>query len=151
MLRTLPVSLYLVLLLILVAANISLYRTLFASRALEVRALDVGKGDATLVRMQNGATILIDIGPDASILRALGSALPPWQRKIDIVILTGTKKSVVGGLPDVLNRYTVSQQITLTESQRLSLDANTFIDIVLLKDTPSNIYLSHTGTTTKIR
>jgi len=136
MLRTLPVSLYLILLLVLSAANISFYRTLSTTRAIEVRALDVGEGKATLVRMPNGATILINTGPDASILRALGNTLPPWQREIDLVLLTGSKKSEVGGLPDVLNRYVVQQQMTITESRRLTAGAGAYIDIVLTSDGP---------------
>lgn len=136
MLRTLPVGFYLLLLLILIVANISFYRTLSTTRAIEVRALDVGEGDATLVRMPNGATILINTGPDASILRALGSTLPPWQREIDLVLLTGTEKKEVGGLPDVLNRYAVQQQMTITESRRLSSGAGSYIDITLAPDGP---------------
>ena len=54
-------------------------------------------------------TILVDTGPDAGILRALGLALPMWQRSIDAVILTGTKTSFVGGLPEVQDRYRVSK------------------------------------------
>ncbi len=136
MLRGLPKRLYFIVCFVLLIANIQIYRTIFAPRVLEMQTLDVGKGDATLVRMQNGATILIDTGPDASILRALGSALPPWQRKIDIVILTGTKKSVIGGLPDVLNRYTVGQQVTITQNERLTFNDGTSIDIALTPDGP---------------
>ena len=57
----------------------------------------------------DGKTILVDTGPDAGILRALGLALPMWQRSIDAVILTGTKTSFVGGLPEVQDRYRVSK------------------------------------------
>ena len=128
-------SFYLILFFILIAANVSVYRTIFIGQALEVTVLDVGeKGSATLVRAPGGATILIDTGPDASILRALGEALPPWQRNIDAVILTSTKKASGGGLPDVLNRYDVAQQVTLTRSQRLVFGDGTFIDISLTSD-----------------
>lgn len=93
---------------LLVATNINIYRSILAPRALEVSVLDVGKGNAALVRAPSGATLLIDAGPDAGILRALGAALPMWQRRIDAVILTGTKTSLVGGLPEVEHRYRVS-------------------------------------------
>lgn len=93
---------------ILIAANVSLYRVLFAPRALEVSVLDVVKGNAVLVRTPGGMTVLVNVGPDASILRALGGALPPWRRRIDAVILTSTKASSVGGLPAVESRYRVS-------------------------------------------
>ena len=113
------------------AANILIYRAVLAPRTLGVTALEVGKGDATLVRTPSGRTILIDTGPDASILRALGMALAPWQKKIDAVILTSTKKNSVGGLPDVLSRYKIAQQITITGSKRLSFEEGSYVDILI--------------------
>ena len=92
---------------ILMAANIFVYRTTVAPRVLKVSVLEVGKGNAILIQSPSEKTFLIDVGPDASILRALGEALPMWQRNIDAVILTGTKNSFVGGLPEVENRYRV--------------------------------------------
>jgi len=123
-------NLYLFLFFILIAVNISVYRTIAIGQALEVTVLPVSeKGRATLVRAPGGATLLIDTGPDASILRALGNELPPWRRRIDAVILTSTKKASTGGLPDVLNRYDVVQQIPITESRRLVFGDGTSIDI----------------------
>lgn len=109
-------SFYFLLLCGLVAANVSIYRTIFAPRALEITVLEVGKGEATFVRTSSGETLLIDAGPDASILRALGSALPIWQRNIDAVILTSTKASLVGGLPEVESRYHVSTPIYIGDA-----------------------------------
>ncbi len=106
--RSLPTSLYFLLLCGLIAANVSIYKVIFAPRVLEINVLAVGKGHAALVRTPHGKNILVDTGPDVSILRALGSALPMWQRNIDAVILTGMKASFAGGLPEVENRYQVS-------------------------------------------
>lgn len=91
---------------LLIAANVSLYRAIFAPHVLEASVLDVGeKGSAALVRTPGNMTVLINAGSDASILRALGGALPLWQRRIDAVILTGTKTALAGGLPDIERRY----------------------------------------------
>jgi hypothetical protein len=60
---------------ILIAANISIYRVIFAPRALEVSGLNAGKRNATLVRTPNKTTILVNAGPDASILRVLGAGV----------------------------------------------------------------------------
>lgn len=106
--RVLSTSFYFLLLCGLVVANVNIYGTIFAPRTLEVAVLEVGKSKATLVQTSSGETLLIDAGPDASILRALGSALPMWRRNIDAVILTGTKASLVGGLPEVESRYHIS-------------------------------------------
>ncbi len=100
-------SFYAVLFFILIAANICIYQTVFAPRMLTIAILDVGKGDAVLIRTPNNKTLLVDAGPDASILRALGTALPEWQRNIDVIALTGTKSNSVGGLPEVLQKYHV--------------------------------------------
>jgi len=106
---------YFILFFILIAVNFTIYRTFFAPRVLEVSVLEVGPpaggGNATLVRTPNGKTLLIDTGPDASILRALGAALPFWQRRVDAVALTSEKTASVGGLPDVKNRYAVPTPI----------------------------------------
>lgn len=105
----LPARFCLLLLLGLVIGNVRVYQTVFAPPVLKVSVLDVGKkGGATLIRSPGGATLLVDTGPDASILRALGKELPPWQRSIGAVLLTGTKASLIGGLPEVKSRYRVS-------------------------------------------
>lgn len=105
MLRELPVTLYLFIIFGLIAANFFIFRDILAPRMLVVTALEVGKGSATLVQTPDKKTILIDTGPDASILRALGLALPPWRRTIDAVILTSGKAGMTGGLADVTSRY----------------------------------------------
>jgi len=96
----------------LFAANFLIYRTILTPQVLNVSILEVGPqtggGSAILVRTPNDKNILINTGPDASILRALGTALSPWQRDIDTVVLTSTKTSETGGLQDVINRYHVS-------------------------------------------
>lgn len=93
----------------LVALNTSVYREIFAPPVGKISVFEEGEGDrAILVRTPHNRTILVDTGPDASILRALGETLPMWQRKIDAVILTGTKSSFTGGLPEVESRYHVA-------------------------------------------
>lgn len=106
--RELSMSFYILLLCALIMANINIYRTLFAPRVLEVAILEVGeKSNVILVRAPNGITLLVDTGPDASILRALGAALPEWQRRIDAVVLTSEKSDAIKGLSDVTSRYRV--------------------------------------------
>ena len=108
---SLPVRFYLLILCGLLVANVTIYKTILAPRVLTVSVLEVGKGSAALVRTVSGATILVDTGPDASILRALGESLPEWQRTIDTVILTSGEGGQAGGLPDVMNRYRVANLI----------------------------------------
>jgi competence protein ComEC len=75
---------------------------------LTVSFLDVGQGDAIFIRTSDGRQILIDGGPDDSVLRQLGSVMPFYDRSIDLVIATAETPAKVGGLTNVLARYGVS-------------------------------------------
>ncbi|MCC7018514.1 MAG: ComEC/Rec2 family competence protein [Ardenticatenales bacterium] len=75
---------------------------------LHVTALDVGQGDAILVVAPNGRRMLIDGGPSPSaVLDGLGRRFAPWDRRLDVVVLTHPDADHVGGLPAVLRRYRV--------------------------------------------
>ncbi|HEY4500724.1 MAG TPA: hypothetical protein VJI70_00425 [Candidatus Paceibacterota bacterium] len=112
----LPRSFYWILFVVLIFANVSVYRAIFAEPILVVTVLEVGNGDAVLVQTPTHKTVLIDTGPDASILRALGSTLPMWQRKIDAVILTSSAARSAGGLPAVQSRYRISKVIRIGDA-----------------------------------
>ncbi|TAL49342.1 MBL fold metallo-hydrolase [Patescibacteria group bacterium] len=73
----------------------------------QVSFLDVGQGDAILVESANRSQILIDGGPNRRVLRELSRAMPPFDRFLDVVIETHPDKDHIGGLPEVVNRYTV--------------------------------------------
>jgi competence protein ComEC len=76
-----------------------------------VRALDVGQGDAFLVEL-GGATVLIDGGPDpARLMEQLGASLPPWRRRIDVIVLTHAHLDHGAGLLAALDRYEVGMTL----------------------------------------
>jgi competence protein ComEC len=75
---------------------------------LHVSFLDVGQGDAILLRMPNGQDILIDGGPDPQRINLeLSEKLPFWGRTIDVVVCTQPQADHVTGLVEVLQRYHV--------------------------------------------
>ncbi len=75
-----------------------------------VTVLDVGQGDGILVEGGRGGRLVIDGGPDpARLLVALDERLPPWDRRIDILVLTHPHEDHVAGLPAVLARYRVGR------------------------------------------
>lgn len=76
---------------------------------LSVYFLDVGQGDATYIQLPGGEDVLIDGGPDASVLVELGKVMWFWDQKIDYVILTHPHADHVTGLVEVLRRYAVKQ------------------------------------------
>lgn len=77
----------------------------------EVMFFDVGQGDATLVQ-RGSMQVLIDGGPDDSVLAKLGDAMPFFDRTIEIVVLTHPDKDHFGGLASVLSRYRVGTVLT---------------------------------------
>lgn len=108
----LPMSVYVLLIFALIAGNLFLYASIFAPTKLKITILETGKeGRIILVKSLAGNTVLINTGPDASILRALGTELSPLQRKIDAVLLTETSATTAGGLSSVLERYQVGALI----------------------------------------
>ena len=78
-----------------------------ASEPLRVSFLDVGQGDAILIESPTGEQILIDGGPDRSVLRELTKRMGPLDRSLDLVIATHPDKDHIAGLADVFARYDV--------------------------------------------
>jgi len=78
---------------------------------LEIGFLDVGQGDAILIKSPFGQNILIDGGPDGTILKRLGDNLSWWERTIDLMILTHPHDDHVAGLNEVIKRYDVQKII----------------------------------------
>src|SRR3954454_13299151 len=75
-----------------------------------ISVLDVGQGDAILVEGSRGGRLLIDGGPDPDrLLVALGARIPPWDRRIDAVILSHPHEDHVAGLALLLERYHVAR------------------------------------------
>ena len=77
------------------------------SNDFEMWFFDVGQGDSTLVKTPDNRYILIDGGPDDSILARLSDALPFWHQTIDVVILTHAHADHITGVTDVLAKYKV--------------------------------------------
>ncbi len=68
--------------------------------------LDVGQGDAILLRTPDGKQVLVDGGPDPQVLLTrVGRFMPPWDRTLDLIVLTHPDADHLGGLPELLTRY----------------------------------------------
>jgi competence protein ComEC len=75
-----------------------------------ITVLDVGQGDSILVEGGRGGRMLIDGGPDPDrLLVELDRRLPPWDRRIDILVLTHPHEDHVAGLPLLLERYRIGR------------------------------------------
>lgn len=76
-----------------------------------IHVLDVGQGDAIFIEAPGGVQILIDGGPDKSVLTELGKVMPFWDRSIDALVLTHPHADHLAGLIAVLERYEVGMVI----------------------------------------
>jgi competence protein ComEC len=76
-----------------------------APAGLEVRFLDVGQGDAALIRTPEGATVLVDAGPDD---REVATRLAALRiRQVDLAVATHAHADHVEGFPAIFSRHPV--------------------------------------------
>lgn len=78
---------------------------------LTVSFLDIGQGDSIFVDAPSGKQLLIDGGPGSKVIQQLSSAMPLWDRSIDVVLATHPDADHISGLIDVLSRYQVGMVI----------------------------------------
>lgn len=82
------------------------------SRFLEIDFFDVGQGDSIFIETMDKKQILIDGGPDLSVLEKIGRAMSFYDRYIDIVVLTHPEQDHLNGLIEILKRYNIGAVIT---------------------------------------
>jgi len=137
-----PGRLYRILLILGIAAVVVaiplFWLTYNAPRNLEVNFLDVGQGDAVLIKTPGGQNVLIDGGPDKTVIKRLGENLPWWDKQIDLMILTHPHDDHVTGLIEVLKRYRV-KRILYTGATHNAPNYLTWLKTVRDKEVPLTI------------
>lgn len=83
----------------------------FERNELKIVFLDVGQGDAIYIEAPNGNQMIIDGGPDGSILRELGEVMPFFDRSIDVLMVSNPDADHFAGFVDVLERFEVGYVI----------------------------------------
>ena len=79
---------------------------------LEITFFDIGQGDAIFIETPSGKQILIDGGPDKSVLEKLGQEMSFYDRTIDLVISTHPDADHLTGLIEVLSYYKIDHILT---------------------------------------
>ena len=70
------------------------------------------QGEAILIQTPDNKTAIIDGGMDAtSLAQELDGRLPPWQRSLDVVVLSTEKSDHIVGLQDVITRYQIGEVV----------------------------------------
>jgi len=97
--------------LVIVAAILSivLFGRPAAGSNLKVYFLNVGQGDAEYIKTPGGGDILIDGGPDQSVLNELGKVMDFGDREINLMILSHPHADHLTGLLEVMKRYKIDK------------------------------------------
>jgi competence protein ComEC len=111
---------------------------------LTVTFFDIGQGDSIYIETPSGRQVLIDGGPDGTVLRKLAHEMGYWDRTLDMVIATHEDKDHVGGLPGVFDRYRIGTFVR-TENQGESTEARVIDE--LSKREESDIVYARRGMT----
>lgn len=95
-----------------------LYSFYLIDRRLGIYFLNVGQGDSILIESPDKKYILVDGGPDKSVIEELQAYLPFWKKSIDYVLITHTDADHLAGILDVLKYYEVKNLI-ITQTEDL--------------------------------
>jgi len=83
----------------------------YADRSFYAYFLDVGQGEATLIRTPEGRYVLIDTGPGRAAYEELSRYFPLGENTIDLLIISHFDNDHVGALPMVMQSYTINDVI----------------------------------------
>lgn len=83
-----------------------------ADGKLHIVFCDVGQGDAIYIKTPKGNDILVDGGPDDTVLECLSSHMPFWDRNLEMVVLSHPQADHLTGLISVISRYSLSYFVT---------------------------------------
>ena len=105
---------------------------------LHIYFLDVGQGDSIYVRTMGNVDLLVDGGPDRSVLSELGNVMPFYDHKIDYVILSHPHLDHIAGLVEVIKRYEIGE-IYYTGIEDSSREYLEFLKVAQERKIPLNI------------
>ncbi|HUD20536.1 MAG TPA: MBL fold metallo-hydrolase [Candidatus Saccharimonadales bacterium] len=95
--------------LIVIGVNVFSAQTVSDDGKLHVWFFNVGQGDSELIDTPSHQEILIDGGPDTSVLHELNKALPFGDNHLDLVIVSHNHSDHLTGIDEVLKHYTVKE------------------------------------------
>jgi len=128
-------------LIILFIITVFVWRFIFQNardNILQVSFLNVGQGDAIFIEAPNGRQVLIDGGPDASVLEKLGELMPFYDRSIDLIILTHPHSDHLAGLLSVLEYFNIGH-ILINNTKEDTAIYNKWQELINQKNIPVTI------------
>ena len=135
---------------VLILLNFFAWKEIFVLNGphyLKVDVLDVNQGDSIFIETPSMRHILIDGGPDSSVLGKLGKLLPFFDKTLDVVILTHPDADHLIGLLSVLQKYKINY-IVWTGMVHDGANYKKWIELLAQKQKQgSNIIIAHANTT----
>lgn len=93
-----------------------------STEGLKVHFLAVGQGDAIFIETPQGVQALIDAGQGKAVLEELGAVMSPFDKTIDMVLMTHPDADHIGGLDEVFDRFTVDLLISTGAEKEVMSD-----------------------------
>ena len=84
---------------------------------------DVGQGDATYIQFPGGRDMLIDGGPGGQTPKVLGCLarhMSIFDRTIDVVLLSHPEEDHMGGVQEIVRRYTIGTFVTSGQAHTIA-------------------------------
>jgi competence protein ComEC len=122
------------LLLLLVTISVVLWFSVFREDRrgiLTFAVLDVGQGDSLFIESPTGTQVLVDGGPNKTLLREIRKVLPWYDRHIDMLVVTNPDKDHYEGFIPLLDDYKVD--VVLEAGTLSSTDAYKYLENKILQ------------------
>lgn len=74
---------------------------------LKFEVLDIGQGDALWIESPTGIQVLVDGGPNNSLMKEIPKVMPWYDRHIDMLVVTNPDKDHYEGFISLLKKYSV--------------------------------------------
>lgn len=91
-----------------------LFFSVFGRERFTIDVFDIGQGDAMLITTPSGERVLVDGGPDASVVAKLSRRLGLFNRTIDLLVATHPQADHITGFLSVLDHFTVRRAMLTT-------------------------------------
>src|SRR4030042_6903179 len=105
---------------------------------LHINFYDVGQGDAALIETPENHQILVDGGPNSTVLSKLSEDLPFYDKSLDMIVITHPHADHIDGLIDVFEHYSVNE-ILMTGVNYTSSDYTELKNLIKEKEIATKI------------
>ncbi len=102
-----------------------IYKWEYRKPILEIHFFSLNRGRSVFIRTPGNKTILVGGGQNSEVIREITKVNPFYSRSIDYVIIPSATQTQIGGLLEILDRYSVGEiimpKITATSTVLMQL------------------------------